>query len=252
MTRGDDVTFLTSAPGTPTRSAPIGAEPAPAARTAADYDDSSFDADLPGRAETSGIARVNFDVKHVFVRPMPHQSAALEELMAAHHFDAIIADAFFLGMLPLLLGDSTSRPPVLTYTTTPLFLTSRDTAPGGTGIAADAPAPLGRLRNRALNVVVQKVLLRPAHRAAEPMLAAMGLPTLPVFVLDSGVLADRVIAPDHPRVRVSPQRPARSCAVRRRGHPLPADDFVAPPWWEELRAAAPSCTSRRAPSTTPT
>jgi hypothetical protein len=41
----------------------------------ADYDDSSFDAELPGRAKTSGVARVNFDVKHVFVRPPPHQAA---------------------------------------------------------------------------------------------------------------------------------------------------------------------------------
>ena len=54
--------------------------------------------------------------------------------MSTRRFDAILTDAFFLGILPMLLGDGASRPPVLTYTTTPLFLTSRDTAPGGTGI----------------------------------------------------------------------------------------------------------------------
>ena len=71
---------------------------------------------------------------------MPHQAAALDELMAAHRFDAILADAFFLGILPMLLGDSAARPPVLLYTTTPLFLTSRDTAPGGLGHAASRRA----------------------------------------------------------------------------------------------------------------
>ena len=75
----------------------------------ADYDDSSLDADLPGRAETSGVARVNFDVRHIFVRPLPHQAAALDELMATRRFDAIIADAFFFGVLPMLLGERANR-----------------------------------------------------------------------------------------------------------------------------------------------
>lgn len=47
--------------------------------------------------------------------------------MAAANFDAIITDAAFCGIVPLLLGDPTSRPPVLAYSTTPLMISSRDT-----------------------------------------------------------------------------------------------------------------------------
>ena len=97
--RGDRVTFLTSE-----RHAwkiyAAGAHPHPLP-AGADYDDSSLDADLPGRAATSGIQRVNFDVAHLFVRPLPYQAQALADLLAQQHFDAIIADSMFLGVLPL-------------------------------------------------------------------------------------------------------------------------------------------------------
>jgi MGT family glycosyltransferase len=234
--RGHDVTFLTSARHADTVQA-TGAVPQPLPY-GADYDDASFDADLPGRAETSGVARVNFDVKHVFVRPLPHQAAALDELMKAKHFDAILTDAFFLGILPMLLGDRASRPPVLTYSTTPLFLSSRDTAPGGTGILPGTGA-LGRLRNRALNTAAQKILLRASHQAADTMLSALGLPKLPVFVLDSAILADRLIVPTIPEFEY--HRGDLPAHVRFVGavSPPPTDGFVAPPWWHELSADRP-------------
>ncbi|HYO00520.1 MAG TPA: nucleotide disphospho-sugar-binding domain-containing protein [Mycobacterium sp.] len=235
VVRGYDVTFLTSARYADKVRA-TGATPH-ALPYGADYDDSSFD-DLPGRAATSGIARVNFDVKHVFVRPLPHQAAAIDELMAGTRFDAILADAFFLGVLPMLLGDPALRPPVLTYTTTPLLLSSRDTAPSGTGILPGAGA-MGRLRNRALNVVAQKFLLRASHRSAETMLKALGLPKLPVFVLDSAILADRLIVPTVPEFEY--HRGDLPDHVRFVGavSPEPADGFVPPPWWHELSGDRP-------------
>ena len=136
VARGDRVTVLTSArhadairaTGADARPLPLGA----------DYEDSALDADLPGRAETSGIARINFDVEHIFVRPLPHQFNAVRELLAEGDYDVILTDAFFLGTLPLLLDDTATRPPILSYSTTPLFLTSRDTAPGGPGIRRTA------------------------------------------------------------------------------------------------------------------
>ncbi|GLP80432.1 glycosyltransferase [Mycobacterium antarcticum] len=233
--RGHDVTFLTSARHAD-RVRATGATPHPLPLSA-DYDDNSLD-DLPGRAETSGVARVNFDVRHVFVRPLPYQAAALDELMAVTRFDAILADAFFLGILPMLLDDNASRPPVLTYTTTPLFLSSRDTAPGGTGMLPGTGA-LGRLRNRALNVVAQKVLLRASHRAAETMLEALILPKLPVFLLDSAILADRLIVPTIPEFEYHrsdlPEHVRFVGAVT----PEPANGFVPPPWWHELTGDRP-------------
>lgn len=231
VSRGDRVTVLTSARHADKIRA-VGAQPRPLPY-GADYDDSTFDAELPGRAETSGIPRINFDVEHVFVRPLPHQYSALQELLAANQYDAIITDAFFLGTLPLLLDKSAHRPPILAYSTTPLFLSSRDTAPGGPGITP-MPGAIGRLRNRVLTLAAQKFLLRPSHRAADRMLQAMGLPKLPVFVLECATLADRVIVPTIPQFEY--HRSDLPSHVRFVGavNPLPSDNFIAPSWWGEL------------------
>ena len=236
VSRGDDVTFLTAARHADAIRA-TGAHPHPLPY-AADYDDSSFDTDFPGRTETSGVARVDFDVAHVFVRPMPHQAAVLDELLRDNHFDAIVVDALFFGVLPMLLGDPAKRPPVLTYSTTPLFLSSRDTAPGGTGIRP-LHGPLGRWRNRALHLLAQRVLLRGSHRASQTMLKALGAPKLPVFVLDSAVLADRVIAPTIPEFEY--HRGDLPEHVRFVGtvNPAPTERFVAPPWWDRLSDGRP-------------
>lgn len=234
--RGDRVTFLT-AERHAAKIFAVGAQPHPLP-AAADYDDTSFDADLPGRAQTSGVARINFDITHLFVRPMRHQAQALSDLLASRRYDAVIVDAIFLGVLPMLMADDPQRPPVLTYSTTPLFLTSRDTAPGGTGITPGT-GRFATLRNRLLNVVGQNVLLRPSHAAANAELQAIGAPKLPVFVLDSAILADRVIAPTVPEFEY--RRSDLPDHVRFVGAvtPAPAEHFDPPVWWDALHSGRP-------------
>lgn len=234
--RGDRVTVLTSA-GHAAKIRAVGATPR-AIPTEADFDPSRLDIDLPGRAETSGIKRINFDIVSVFVKPMPYQADALSRLMAQTQFDAIIADTGFFGILPFLLGDRANRPPVLSYTPTPLMISSRDTAPGGMGLAPSSTT-LGRLRNRALNVLSQKVLLRESQKAANRLLDQLNCRTLPTFILDSGVLADRYISPtvpefDYPRSDL-PSNVRYVGAV----HPAPSRGFRRPSWWSQLDGDRP-------------
>ena len=138
----------------------------------------------------------------------------------------------------MLLEGRASRPPILTYSTTPLFLSSRDTAPGGTGILPGT-GTFGRLRNRVLNATAHEFLLRPSQSATNTMLQALGLPKLPVFVLDWAVLADRLIVPTIPEFEY--HRSDLPDHVRFVGavSPEPADGFVAPPWWTELSTNRP-------------
>ncbi len=169
---------------------------------------------------------------------MPHQAKALTELMAHKRFDAILADYGFFGVLPFVLGDRAARPPVLLYGTTPLMFSSRDTAPGGLGLPPSTTA-LGRLRNRTLNLLSQKVLLRQSQNAANYQLNRLNSRELPMFLLDSGALADRFIAPtvpefDYPRTDL----PAN---VRYVGavHPAPTQKFRPPAWWPKLDGDRP-------------
>ena len=234
--RGDHVTFFT-ADKHAAKVRAIGARPHPLAPEA-DFDETRLDIDLPGRTDTSGIKRVNFDIVRLFIAPMPYQAAELSKLMAQTRFDAVIVDAGFFGILPFLLGDRAARPPVLAYTTTPLMVSSRDTAPSGMGLPPSS-TPLGRLRNRTLNVLSRKVLLRESQRAANHQLDRMNSRPLSTFILDSGVLAERYITPtvpefDYPRSDL----PAN---VRYVGavHPAPSQGFRLPPWWSELDAERP-------------
>ncbi len=234
--RGDRVTVLTAAAHADKIRA-VGAIPA-AIPAEADFDMTRLDLDLPGRAETSGIKRINFDIVHIFLQPMPLQTQALSDLMARTRFDAILADSTFFGILPFLLGDPAARPPVLSYSTMPLMLSSRDTAPGGLGMAPSASA-VGRMRNRALTALSHKVLLRDCQNAANHLLDRLNSRQLPTFILDSGVLADRYIAPtvpefDYPRSDL-PTNVRHVGAV----HPSPSRGFRRPPWWSELDGNRP-------------
>ncbi len=231
VNRGDRVTVLTAARHAPAIRG-VGATPV-ALPVEADLDETTLDAENPGRAETSGIRRVNFDIVRFFVAPMAHQDRALAKLLTQKHFDAVIADYGFFGILPFVLGDRAGRPPILAYSTTPLMLTSRDTAPSGLGLAPSSTR-LGRLRNRALNTLTQRVLLREAQRAANKQLDRLNAPPLPCFILDVGMLCDRLIAPtvtefDYPRSDL-PDTVRYVGAV----HPAPTRDFRPPPWWPQL------------------
>jgi MGT family glycosyltransferase len=234
--RGDRVTVLSSADHA-AKIRSVGACPH-AIPAEADFDLTRLDIDLPGRADTSGIKRVNFDIVRLFVQPMPHQTKVLSALLAQTRFDAIIVDAGFFGILPFLLGDRAARPPVLAYATTPLMVSSRDTAPSGMGLPPSS-STLGRLRNRAMTVLSQQVLLRQSQQAANHLLDHLNSRPLPMFILDSGLLADRYIAPtvpefDYPRSDL----PAH---VRYVGavHPSPSNRFRPPSWWAELDSGRP-------------
>jgi MGT family glycosyltransferase len=233
--RGDRVTVLSS-PDHAARIRAVGATPQ--AIPEADFDLTRLDIDLPGRTETSGINRVNFDIVRLFLQPMPHQTNVLSRAMAHTQFDAIIVDAGFFGILPFLLGERAARPPVLTYTTTPLMISSRDTAPSGMGLPPSSSA-LGRLRNRALNLLSQKVLLRQSQSAANHLLDQMNSRPLPTFILDAGLLADRYISPTVPEFDY--RRSDLPAHVRYVGavHPTPSSGFRLPPWWAELDGDRP-------------
>jgi MGT family glycosyltransferase len=233
--RGDRVTVLSGADRADLIRA-VGATPA-TLPPQGDLDLTLLDAES-GREETSGIKRLNFDIVRLFVAPMPHQAKALTELLAQKRFDAILADYGFFGVLPFVLGKRSARPPVVLYSTTPLMISSHDTAPAGLGLPPST-STLGRLRNRALNLLSHRVLLRQSQKAANHQLHRLNSRELPTFLLDCGILADRLIAPtvpefDYPRGDLPPN-------VRYVGtvNPTPTVKFQPPLWWPKLDGDRP-------------
>ncbi|WP_438853815.1 glycosyltransferase family protein [Agromyces sp. M3QZ16-3] len=101
VSRGHDVTVLT---GSRFRAA---VEAAGAGHRAldgiADFDDRAIQDHLPERDRHRGIARLEYDVQRIFVRPLAAQFRALEALVAELEPDAILVEAAFTGVIPLLL-----------------------------------------------------------------------------------------------------------------------------------------------------
>ncbi len=84
--------------------------------------------------------------------------------------DSAAASNAAASVLPLLKEKEGPRPPVMICGVVPLVVSSKDTAPFGLGLQPPRTA-VGRLRNRALNLLVSKVIFRRAQRLGQELLA---------------------------------------------------------------------------------
>ncbi|MRG59411.1 glycosyltransferase [Agromyces sp. CFH 90414] len=236
VARGHDVTVLTGSRFR-ARVEAAGASHRPLGGIA-DYDDRVMQDHLPERDRHRGIAKLEYDIQTIFVRPIPDQTRAVEEAIAQVRPDAILVEAAFAGAIPLLLDDPAGRPPIVAVGVVPLSQSSTDVAPYGLGLAPSATR-LGRLRNRVLNALVQRVLFRRTQRLADDVLHSLGRPSLDAFVLDFSSRFDRFL-------QLSPaefEYPRRDLSrnVRFAGTVLPPAPLAAPlpDWWDELDSARP-------------
>jgi len=188
--RGHDVTVLT---GSRFREAVVASGAAHRSLTGiADYDDRLMQDHLPDRDRHRGIAKLEYDVQTMFVRPVPDQFRSVERAIADLAPDAILAEGAFAGIVPLLLDDPATRPPIVGVGVIPLVQLSIDTAPAGLGLAPK-PGAIGRLRNRVLNALVTKVIFRRTQALAQQIMRDLGRPGLDTFVFDSTRKCDRYL-----------------------------------------------------------
>jgi MGT family glycosyltransferase len=204
----------------------------------ADYDDRNIQDHLPERDRHRGIGKLQYDIQTIFIRPLPEQTRAVERAIAELSPDAILVEAAFAGIIPLLLDDPASRPPVIAVGVVPLSQSSTDVAPYGLGLRPSASF-FGRLRNRALNLLIQRVVFRDTQRLANRTMHEVGRPELGSFVLDQSRRYDRFL-------QLSPaefEYPRRDLSSNLSfvGTVLPPAPGAAelPEWWHELDGARP-------------
>lgn len=234
IARGHSVTALTGS-RFETRARAIGATFVPLSGIA-DFDDRDVPSYLPDREKYSGLAQAQYDIQTIFIRTIPDQYRAVRALLDSEDFDAIIVDTAFAGVSPLLFGMD-ARPPVLGVGVSPLTQLSRDVAPTGMGLPPSS-SPVGRLRNRTLNLLARRVFFRDTQRVAERMAAEVGAPPLTHFAMDISRAFDAFlqlgpIGLEYPRSDLSPNvsfvgtvPPAASTAPR-------------PAWWGDLDGTRP-------------
>lgn len=126
---------------------------------------------FPERARLSGLARLTYDLKHVFIDEIPRQSADLERVAAGVDAQALVADLGFVGAAA---HHQRTGLPWATVGITLLVLPSRDLPPFGPGLPP-LRGPLDRLRATGI-LLAQRAMMRDVDRHHNRVRASLGLP----------------------------------------------------------------------------
>ena len=234
--RGDRVRFLTGARFAD-RVAATGAEHV-ALPAEIDFDDrQDWNETFPERAALSGVKAIAHDIDRIFVRPGPAEHDTVMAIHAAEPADVLLADPSFIGGAFLLGHPLGMRTPIVMCGICPLTITSRDTAPFGMGLTP-LRGPLGRLRNTALALLTDKVVLPGVQRGADAMFRAMHGRAIPFRVLDWPRHADAIAQFTVPEFEYP--RSDAPATLHFTG-PISASGSQAPlpPWWLDLDGSRP-------------
>ncbi|MFD9739146.1 glycosyltransferase [Umezawaea sp. NPDC059074] len=137
-----------------------------------DPDGRAIDEMFPERATLKGIAKLSFDIRSVFLDPIPSQLADLRRLTDQQPADAVVHDAAYGGAAAL---SALGGPVAVSVGTSPMSLPSPYVAPFGLGMQPGS-GPASRLRNRALQILLDRVVLRGVHARLHEIQGELGLP----------------------------------------------------------------------------
>ena len=199
-------------------------------RAAPDYDDEDLEAMFPGISRLTGLKAFKFGAKHLFLDPASRQLEDLERILSGFPADVLLSDTAFVGSL---FAHEKGGPMRAVYGISPLTLASRDTAPFGLGLPPSSSS-LGRLRNRALHALFDRVLFRDVNVYYDRVRAEAGLGPSQAGLLNDAVSAHLYLQGttqlfEYPRSDLPPQVHFIGPFL-----PGPSPDFVPPAWWEEM------------------
>jgi MGT family glycosyltransferase len=129
-------------------------------------------------------------IERLFVDTIPCQHKGLQQVLQDFPADVIIADDMFFGVLPMLLGPRSKRPPIVLCGTSFLHWPREDGAPHFAGLPP-ATTPAQRKEYAAFAVEHNRLVEQPAARRVNRFLEGLGVGPLPMTLFDSVVgLAD--------------------------------------------------------------
>jgi len=207
----------------------------------ADFDDRDQDAYLPDRHSHTGLQRVQYEIRSIFVETIPDQARSMRALIGRLDPDAILVDGAFAGVAPFLSAAGTdpataSRPPILALGVTPLSQSSRMLAPFGMAMFP-AKNRLEQLRYRMLGAVARRVLFRSTQQAARKRVAEAG-GVLRGFVMDSSRHYDSFLQTG-PEGLEYPRPDLGENTVFVGVLPQESADITEPAWWGDLDGGRP-------------
>jgi UDP:flavonoid glycosyltransferase YjiC (YdhE family) len=131
-----------------------------------------------------GFDKARYSIERHFVDTLPAQHAGLASVLSWFPADVIIAENLLMGVLPMLLGDPSQRPPIITCGTTYLLWRRQDGAPVLGGFAP-AETKADRIGYGLISVRCEEALMEPTRRAVDARLREIGVRPLDANIFDS-------------------------------------------------------------------
>jgi UDP:flavonoid glycosyltransferase YjiC (YdhE family) len=183
--------------------------------------------DIPPGLEWFRVA-----IERIFVDPVPAQHQGLLQALEDCQADVIVGDDMFFGVLPMLLGPRSKRPPIVLCGTSFLHLAREDGAPNFLGLP---PATTKEQRHQYADIAREfdEAVDQPALLRLNEILKTVGVRPLSVPVFHSVVeLADAYMQLSVPRFEFPRQIPPSVHFVGT--PPIIPGQAQLPPWAHEL------------------
>jgi MGT family glycosyltransferase len=177
-----------------------------------------------------GINQLRYDIRNIFVAAMPGMLRDLTAELHREPADIVVGDSASAAAEAV---HSRFRMPWAVYGISVLTLPSRDTAPFGLALPPSA-TPLGRLRNKALYWLVDRVIFRDANEHSDRLRRGVGLPPLGSSIFDFARRADLYLQAsvpsfEYPRTDMPDNLHFIGASI-----PTPPADWAPPSWWGEM------------------
>jgi MGT family glycosyltransferase len=194
-----------------------------------------LDEQFPERSKLKGLTGVKWELNLIIDITVTYVTDLLS-ILKEKPADVILADG---GMLAGTLVAELTGLPCAVFSSFPLLITGPDATPFGMGFTPSSTL-LGRVRNRFLNWLVFRVVMRSVNVRTNKMRASLGLAPMTDTFFDAVVQ----------RADLAMQATTRAFEYPRNDLPdhihfigpiLPqfGTEFTQPTWWEDLRSGRP-------------
>ena len=202
-----------------------------------DIDAGNLDAQFPGRAETKGLGRFKFDMREIFIKMVPDQTADLQRHIANVQPDLLVVEPSVAGAAQAV--HQRCGLPWVTFGIGALMMPSVDAAPFGLGLkppSGRVGGPVNRLRNRVLNRLVDRTVFRAVDADYRTMCAATGIQPGPGGLFGTALSPYLYLHPSAPGFEYPrSDLPAQVEFVGPHLPPAPAATQL-PDWWDAMLA----------------
>ena len=199
----------------------------------ADFDGRDFLAVAPELKDIPpGLEWFRVAIERIFVDSLPAQHQGLIQALEECQADVIIGDDMFFGVLPMLLGSQSKRPPIVLCGTSFLHLAREDGAPNFLGLP---PATTDEHRHQYAGIAREydEAVDQPSLLSLNEVLNALGVGPVSVPLFHSVVeLADAYMQLSVPRFEFPRQIPPTVHFVGT--PPIIPGQAPLPPWAHEL------------------